>query len=140
MKRQTPHRSLVKFDKKLTLISEWFKNWFAIWSWFWCRWVDEGSIWFGGFCWSLYIAYIDFQNFSFTRTGLECKPCLYRTRNKNSNKWLDSDLIPRLLEISELWTFFWTNLFIIENDAYTQILRCVGVSDGEIKFLEKKYF
>ena len=35
------------------------------------------------------------------------------------------------MEISEFWKIFLTNLFSIKIEAYTQILRCVGVSGGE---------
>ena len=45
--------------------------------------------------------------------------------------WLNSDLIPRLLEIVEFRNFFMAVLFIIKNEAHTKILRCVGVSVGE---------
>ena len=48
--------------KWLTLISEWFKNWFAIWAWFWCECSEDGSIWLVDDCWSWYNAYVGFQN------------------------------------------------------------------------------
>ena len=44
---------------------------------------------------------------------------------------LDSDLIPRLLEIVEFWIFLLTVLFSIKNEANTKILRCVGNCVGE---------
>ena len=46
-------------------------------------------------------------------------------------KWQDSDLIPRLLEMVEFWNFFLANLFSIKKEAYTKILRLVGVCVGE---------
>ena len=42
--------------------------------------------------------------------------------------WLDSDLIPGLLEIVEFWIFFLANLFSIKKEAYTKIFearRCL---------------
>ena len=44
------------------------------------------------------------------------------------HQWLDSDLIPRLLEISEFWKFFDAILFSIQNEANTQILRFISES------------
>ena len=45
--------------------------------------------------------------------------------------WLNSELIPRLLEMFEFRKFFMTVLSIIENEVHRKILRCVGVSVGE---------
>ena len=45
--------------------------------------------------------------------------------------WLNSDLIPRLLENVEFRKFFTAVLFIINKLANTKILRCVAVSVGE---------